>query len=87
MFSNVFLRDSDRNSENVGLIWLSVSDGQNTCSSKGVSFRPTLNKSWFAVLLPTHQSWPYPKIFVIFFLNPGYISMTDTAFSSLKTVF
>ena len=40
MFSNVIslvLRDSDTDSENVSLIRRSVSDGQKTCSSKGVS--------------------------------------------------
>ena len=40
IFSNVIslvLRDSDTDSENVSLIWLSVSDGQKACSSKGVS--------------------------------------------------
>ena len=40
MFSSVIslvLRDSDTDSENVSFIRRSVSDGQNTCSSKGVS--------------------------------------------------
>ena len=40
MFSDVsslVLRDSDTDSENVSLIRRSVSDGQETCSSKGVS--------------------------------------------------
>ena len=40
MFSNVIslvLRDSDTDSENVSLIWLSLSNGQKACSSKGVS--------------------------------------------------
>ena len=34
---SLILRDSDTDPENVSLIWLSVSDGQKTCSSKGVS--------------------------------------------------
>ena len=40
MFSNVIslvLKQSDKDSENVSLIRFSVSDGQKTCSSKGVS--------------------------------------------------
>ena len=40
IFSNVIrlvLRDSDTDSENVSLIRCSVTDGQKTCSSKGVS--------------------------------------------------
>ena len=40
MFSNVnslILRAGDMDSENVSLIRLSVSDGQITCSSRGVS--------------------------------------------------
>ena len=39
-FSNdisLVLRDGDADSENVGLIWRSVSDSQKTCSSKGAS--------------------------------------------------
>ena len=35
---------------------------------------PTLKNCWFAVLLPTHKNWPYPKNFMamlgkIFFFN------------------
>ena len=49
MFSNVIinsvislvLRDSDTDSENVSLIQCSVSDGQKTLSSKGVSLLGT----------------------------------------------
>ena len=26
--------------------------------------RPTLKNCWFAVLLPTHKNWPYPKNFM-----------------------
>ena len=40
IISNVIslvLKDSDTDSGNVSLIWRSVSDGQKTCSSKGVS--------------------------------------------------
>ena len=40
MFSNVIslvVKGSDTDSENVSLIWHSESDGQKTCSSKGVS--------------------------------------------------
>ena len=40
MFSYVIslvLKESDTDSENVSLIWHSVSDGQKACSSKGVS--------------------------------------------------
>ena len=38
-YSHVTLRDSDIDSENVSLIWRSVSDSQKTCSSKGVSLK------------------------------------------------
>ena len=32
-----FFRDTDTDSENVSLIWHSISYGRKTCSSKGVS--------------------------------------------------
>ena len=49
MFSNVIslvLRDSDTDSENVSLIRHSVSDGQKTCNSKGVSLIGTVELQW-----------------------------------------
>ena len=42
MYINVIsfvIRDSDKDSENLSLIWRSVSDDQKTCSSEGITDR------------------------------------------------
>ena len=55
--------------------------------------RPSLKNCLFAVLLPTHQNWPYPKIlFAIlrercFFHSSGQNLTKGTTFLSSKAVF
>ena len=54
---------------------------------------PTLKNCWFAVLLPTHQNWPYPKnYFVIlrdfFFLkNPGQVQRQALLYCHQNCIF
>ena len=53
---------------------------------------PAIKKSWFAVLLPTRQTWPYPILFChseeksFCVRNPCKIPMTDTTLSLYKSV-
>ena len=60
--------------------------------NKPILLRLTLKNCWFAVLLPTHQNWPYPKKFFrpfwrIFFLIEHTAEFTFTTIFLSQTLF